>query len=173
MLMSDPQRASSAEIFERHREALVKLAEGILGDNWRAEDVVQEVFLRVVKQSLLDTVADPFPYLFKMVRNLSIDELRRRGREKSLLREDGQTAPGGVTSIEFNPEEIAVARDDYRAFLAALDELPTQTRRAVVMYFVDGKKMAEVARRLNVSVGKTHAMITQGIAHCKHKLGRE
>src|SRR5690606_20159240 len=66
-----------SELFMAHRSQLRWTALKILGNPERAEDVIQDAYLKVSEATAVFDVKQPLAYLFQMVRNLAIDHHRR------------------------------------------------------------------------------------------------
>nr|WP_246484281.1 sigma-70 family RNA polymerase sigma factor [Marivibrio halodurans] len=157
-------------MFSRHRAALIDYAQRILGNREGAEDVVQDAWLRVAHADGSSTgamVDRPLGYLYRVVRNRAID-MRRRDMERA-----PSTAPAQAGSADPSPEAVAADRQALAVMSAALDELPARTRRAVLLHRVDGMRMVEIARELDLSVASVHGLIHDGLAHCRDRLRRE
>lgn len=162
------------EIFRKHREGLVDLATVITGNSSQAEDIVQEAFLQFAKQSETQTIDAPYPYLVGIVRRLSVGVIRREVREQKVFdRSVGDDKIMGVQSKEESPEAIITRKDQYRAFLAAVAELPAPSRRAVLMHYIEGMTVKQIANRLGVSNGQAHNLISDGAVHCQEKLQKK
>lgn len=163
-------------LYLAHRSALVNYANGIVGDRARAEDVVQDAYLRLERaarhRKADETLDDPLAYLFHIVRNLAIDVQRRLSRERS--RAVSADAAGFVEPAEDRPgpEAQAIARDQLRVLQEAMDELPKRSRVALEMYRFGGYRIADVAAHLGVSVGTAHALVVDALDHCKARLAR-
>jgi DNA-directed RNA polymerase specialized sigma24 family protein len=71
-------------LYSAHRNALTSYASGIVGDHSRAEDVVQEAWLRFVAAMGKGPLEEPVGYLYRIVRNLAVDYRRRMIRDKAL-----------------------------------------------------------------------------------------
>jgi len=170
-LPSQPPR--SLEVYQTHRQALIDYACGIVGDHAHAEDLVQDAWLRVEAVERRRLIAEPVGYLYRTVRNLALDVYRARKRSgrRSVegLVEDGNQP----TNDSPSPEAVVVARSDLQRLLESLNELPERTRRAVILYKVEGLKLREVAARLNVSVALAQALVVDGVEHCAQRLSRD
>lgn len=146
---------NNLEVFVAHRAALVDFATPITGCRAKAEDVVQDAFLRFVPGSepSVSTVA----YLYRIVRNLAIDMVRRSAMESRNLDKDNADwlEPAGQAS----PEELALHEDDVLRVADALSRLPGRDRIAVEMYRLGGYTQAEIARSMGVSSATVHRMI--------------
>ena len=68
-------------LYAAHRRVLIDAAQGVLGCRARAEDVVHDAFLKLWESGERHAIEDPLRYLFRMVRNLAIDRLRRQNLE--------------------------------------------------------------------------------------------
>lgn len=132
-----------AELFDRFGGLAYGVALRILDDSGRAEDAVQDAFVK-----LWDAAArfDPArgslrTWVVAVVRNRSIDLLRGRSareRQELALREDFGSAASG-------PEEQASAAIEGAAVRAALAELPPDQRQAVQLAYFGGFTQAEIA----------------------------
>lgn len=158
-------------LYLAHRGELVNYANAIVGDRARAEDVVQEAWLRFGAASAVQVFDEPLGFLYRVVRNLAIDGRRRLTRERAVI-VDGKAA-GSAFDMQADdypsPETATVSRQELQLLKEALAELPERTRRAVEMHRVGGFKLREIAAELGVSITVVHEMVAQGIAHCRRR----
>ena len=150
------------------RIELVNYATTILGDRSRGEDVVQEAFLRLTTTAADRAVEEPIGYLRRIVRNLSLDVIRRISLERKYF----NSAVPTETIIEDRPSQEATLahRQELLIVLKAMDELPERTRIALEMYRFDEKKLKDIAIHLGISIALTHSLIFAGVEHCKKRL---
>ena len=158
-------------LYLAHRGELVNYANAIVGDRARAEDVVQEAWLRFGAASAVQAFDEPLGFLYRVVRNLAIDGRRRLTRERAVIA-DGKTAASAfdLQADEYpSPEATSAARQELQLLKEALAELPERTRRAVEMHRVGGFRLREIAAELGVSITVAHEIVAQGIAHCRRR----
>jgi RNA polymerase sigma factor (sigma-70 family) len=154
-------------LYLAHRGELVNYASGIVGDRTRAEDVVQEAWLRFGAAAEQRPPDEPLGYLYRVVRNLAIDGRRRMTREARIV-DPGIAAAAELTAAnEPSPESAAQGRQEIRLLQAAMAELPERTRVALEMHRFGGFKLREIAAHLGVSVTVTHELIAAAVAHCR------
>jgi RNA polymerase sigma-70 factor (ECF subfamily) len=156
------------ELFIVHRLRLVDCAERILGCRARAEDVVQDGWLRLREATLPRDLRQPASYLFRLVRNLAVDRARRFALEARY----GTTEepPHWVPSAKPSPEEILIAQDMERRLARSLAELPPRTRLVFEMSRMDEAPVEEVARKLDVSASFAYRLLRQATRHCSKRL---
>ncbi len=160
-----------AVLFMTHRGALVNYASRITGDHAHAEDVVQEAYLRfdaVNSQSL----EEPLSYLYRIVRNLALDGRRRTLWEQRHFTVNAEIQAGQVPADHPSPEAQAVGKAEMRAMYAAMQELPARSRVALEMHRFGGCKLKDIAAHLGISVGLAHALVVDGLEHCRARLCR-
>src|SRR6201990_2422315 len=106
-LMDDPEAAMMRVLYDEHAAALWRYALRLTGDRARAEDVVQETLLRAWQHPHVfdDSERSPSAWLFRVARNIIIDEQRtsRRRREVS--------SPDGSELEQRGPDQIEAAVD--------------------------------------------------------------
>src|SRR4051812_1418272 len=150
-----------AEIYRRHAGAVYALARRVLNDITDAEEVVQEVFLR-----LWDTPERFDPergslrsYLLAQCHGRSVDLVRseqsRRTREE---RQHRQRAEAGY-DLEHEVWDLAVAAP----VREALDHLPPEERRAIELAYFGGHTYREVAAMLDQPEGTVKSRIRSGL----------
>jgi RNA polymerase sigma-70 factor (ECF subfamily) len=150
-----------AEAYRRHAGAVYGLARRVLNDTARAEEVVQEVFLRLWNgPDKFDPARGSLrSYLLAQAHGRSVDLLRsdssRRRREE---REVRQTAEGGY-DLEHEVWDLAVA-DRVKQAVSAL---PADERRAIELAYFGGHTYREVAALLNAPEGTVKSRIRSGL----------
>lgn len=140
--------ASVAALFTQHHERVFRVARRITGNASDAEDVLQTVFLRIMRREEPPLRTDDAAnYLHRAATNASLDLLRRRKAARAEPIEDAER----FQDHEPNPEDAhegAEIRDKVRAALAGLN--PRAAEIFVMRYF-DGYGNREIARLLNTS----------------------
>ncbi len=151
-----------ADLFAEHFRGLVVLADLLGADD--AENVAQEAFLRLhaSRSRLRDPVA-AHAYLRRIVINLT----RTRIRHLQMARVR-RPLPDPVGD---GPEEIAVARSDGPAVLAALADLAPRYREALVLRYWMLLPDKDIARAMGVSVGTVKSHLSRGMAALRGLLG--
>lgn len=164
-----PAKRSSATIYKAHRKALVDYADGIVRDRSHAEDVVQDAWLRFDQADRETSVGQPIRYLYRIVRNLAIDSRRSLHRLRARDAEATSEAIEAVADDRPTAETTIITRDELDIVLLALEELPERTRIAIEMHRFDGKRLAEIADYLGLSVSRTQGLIVEGLRHCMQR----
>jgi RNA polymerase sigma factor (sigma-70 family) len=157
--------------FLAHRTNLVAYATNFVGCRGRAEDVVQEAWLRYAEVAARRPLEQPIGYLYRIVRNQALDVLRRNTLEQRHL----MHAPGGdpVADTPPSPEDETRHRQDLGRVMAALAELPDRTRIALEMHRFGGHRLKDIAAHLGISIGLAHALVREGLEHCRRRVNEE
>lgn len=132
-------------LYWRYRDWVLGLAFRLTGDSDAALDVMQETFLYLLKKFPgFKLTAQMKTFLYPAVRNLSIAARRKAGRY--------QATPGELEQIEntASPEPPRTAPGDLEAVLA---QLPEEQREVLLLRFVDGLSLAEVAGAMDIPLG--------------------
>jgi RNA polymerase sigma-70 factor (sigma-E family) len=153
------------EAFRSHRAELVRVAAFILGDRGAAEDVVQDVFVRMHERTALFD-GDPQFYLRTAVVNGCRSSLRRsRVIRRHAEQEGRQSACPPLTT-----EEAALLDEDRRRVLGALARLPRRRREVLVLRFYLEMSEAEIADTLGISPGTVKSTAARGLAALARQL---
>ena len=167
-MLLDQQPVDLGTVFVAHQAQLRRAALKILGDSERAEDVVQDAYLKVTEtQGALD-IKQPLAYLYQIVRNLAIDRHRRAAFEGNLFdsEEEGLHVPG----LTGTPEAIAISRQHLAMVARELSELPERTRRVFELHRIDGHTHCAIASQLQISTSLVNILIHDAMDHCRAAL---
>ncbi len=167
-MREDEQLSDLVDIFVTHRAQLCQTAAKILGSRDRADDVVQDAYLKVIEVRAVFVVKQPVAYIFRIVRNLAIDHYRRARLESGVFAgaEEGEHVP----SASGTPEAISISCQQLSLVARALEQLPERTRRAFELYRMGGHTQREIARMLAVSPPLVNFMIRDALDHCRGAL---
>lgn len=162
------EQVELSEVFMAHRSQLRWAALKILGNPERAEDVVQDAYLKVSEAAAVFHVKQPVAYLFQIVRNLAIDHHRRISFELNLF--EGEDGGLHVPSPIGMPEATVIGRQHLKLVAKAISELPERTRRAFELHRLEGQTHRAIAAELAISTSLVNILIHEAIDHCRAAL---
>jgi RNA polymerase sigma factor (sigma-70 family) len=150
-----------ALIVERYQERLLGFARRLLhGSGNDAEDVVQDAFIRAYNAlRATDNEMHLRPWLYMIVRNRAMDDLRRPARVAADLDDVEHFAP--AASFDEDPATRAVEREMLREVVAEMQRLPERQRLALVMRELDGATHVEMSERLGTTIPATKSLLVR------------
>jgi len=138
-------------LVESYAPRVYALVTRLLGPRADREDLVQEVFLRVIRSRERYTPEARFStWLYRIVFNLCVNETERRRRSLS-LESEGETELSWADARAPAPDEGLGRQDRVRAVQAAIAELPARQRMALVLAKYEELPYDEVGRILGAS----------------------
>jgi RNA polymerase sigma factor (sigma-70 family) len=156
------------EIVRAHSARVYRLAYRLTGNQHDAEDLTQEVFVRVFRSLATYTPGTFEGWLHRITTNLFLDGARRRQR----LRFEG-LGEEAAQRIPSNDRSPAQAWDDNHFdgdIQAALQSLPPDYRAAVVLCDIEGFSYEEIAATMGVKLGTVRSRIHRGRAQLRAAL---
>jgi RNA polymerase sigma-70 factor (ECF subfamily) len=170
MDLSDP--TTFGRIYDEHRRGVHATAYRVLGSSAAAQDVVQDVFLRVWRNpGKFDAKRGELgSYLRLMARSRAVDlwrESQASGRAEDKLKVVvAQDAP----RPDAQPDHLALAAADRSVVRAALSRLPGPQREALVLAYWGGLTADQIAARAGVPLGTAKSRIRLGLARLRSEL---
>jgi RNA polymerase sigma-70 factor (ECF subfamily) len=154
-------------IVREHSTRVYRLAYRLTGNRHDAEDLTQEVFVRVFRSLSTYTPGTFEGWLHRITTNLFLDQARRRQRIRmDAMGEDGDRYPatgaGPERAFEHDNLDVDVQR--------ALDELPPEYRAAVVLCDIEGLSYEEIAVTLGIKLGTVRSRIHRARARLRVSL---
>jgi RNA polymerase sigma-70 factor (ECF subfamily) len=162
----DPRQEALMSTYRTHREGLLRLAAKFLGCRARAEDVVQDAFVKMLESDLAST--EPARYMFRVVRNLAIDRLRRQRLERN---HGAETQLEEQPRFEVSPERVLAGRESVDQLVGALNELPKRMRIVFNLSQIQGYTQRDVARVIGTSPTMVNFLLRDTLTHCRARLG--
>ena len=132
------------------------------------EDLCQKTFMKVHRARARYRPGAPVgPWVLTIARNLSIDELRKRGTRKESLSREGELPeiPVHPPEPESDAEVVAAVRD-------AIAQLPESQRRVVELHKLEGRPFAEVAAELGIREGAARVRAHRAYDKLRKLLGK-
>ena len=163
------------ELIEAHQYRVIAAVTKMLGDQAEAEDIAQQVFVRVWKSApRYEPTAKFTTWLFKITRNLVLNELRRRKRHftNSIDERDNEDQP----AIQFadtgtKAPDLAMLDDEMQAAIQrAIDELPEVQRFAIILRRYDEFSYDEIAEIMGLSVPAVKSVLFRARTDLREKL---
>lgn len=165
------------ELMRRHRGPIVNYVSRMIGDRDRAEDLAQEVFLRVYRHAGTYRVTARFTtWLYTIASNLGKNELRNRARRKNTSVEDMQRELNqedyhlGTREDFLQPDRIADLNDRQRKVRIAIDRLPEHFRMMLVLRDLEGFAYEEIASMLDLPLGTVKSRINRARLEFKRQV---
>jgi RNA polymerase sigma-70 factor (ECF subfamily) len=155
------------EVVRTHSARVYRLAYRLTGNAHDAEDLTQEVFVRVFRSLSSYTPGTFEGWLHRITTNLFLDTVRRKQRIRfDALPDDTERLPGR----ERSPQQVLDDQQFDGDIQAALDALPPDFRAAVVLCDLEGLPYEEIAATLGIQVGTVRSRIHRGRAQLRAAL---
>jgi len=139
------------ELYRRYKSKVYRTATAITHDERMAEDILQEVFLRVNRYADSFDQTQPFePWLYRITVNLSYSWTNKAKRWVNIFQDaiERLKAPS-----RRDPERVAEVREQRESLGRAIDSLPNSHRVVVILYYLENLSVADIAYALDVPEG--------------------
>jgi RNA polymerase sigma-70 factor (ECF subfamily) len=139
------------ELYERYKTTVYRTALAITRDDRVAEDILQEVFLRVhAYADSIDETVQLGPWLYRVTVNLAYSWTSRIKRWLNSLQDtlDRWTSPA-----QWHPDAVTEEQEWRQILQQAIDALPPDHRAVIVLHYLEGLSLKEIACVLDVPEG--------------------
>lgn len=165
----DPREQAFFEhLSAAYRGPLIAYFERRVRSREEAEDLTQEVFLRLVRRPESADLDNPEAFVFSTAVNLLRDRMRRDKTFRSHLNE---TEHRQERFEGISPERVLQDRQALQTVMQRLNQLDERTRDAFILHRLEGWKHAEIARAFGVSVSSVEKYIIKALAHLMRSPG--
>lgn len=152
-----------SRVFSDHAQFVYRTAYGVTGSHEDAEDVLQTVFVRLIRRDLPpDVGTNPRAYLYRAAVNAALDAVRSRRRRRIVAVAELPDLPA--------PSPDAIDDEHHRALYEAIAELKPASAQILVLRYVHDMSDAEIARMLGVSRGSIALRLFRSRARLKKLL---
>ena len=156
------ERGQLEDIFKEHGRFMYRTAYGVIGRHEDAEDIVQSIFLRLMRQQPPPNLGEnPEGYLYRAAVNMALDTIKSRRRE--VLVDDDRHFEGPAVTESFNAEL-------HRRLYQAIAKLKPDAAHIIILRYMHEKSDAQIARMLGVSRGTIALKLFRSRARLKKLL---
>ena len=172
-----PERAvekseTISRALEKHNKVLKLFLVRAVGSIAEAEDILQEVYLRLVRRQERETISEfPRAYLFTTATNVIRDRRRRQKVRRNFDHDpfDETSCPDHTPSVEATmiwQEGLEIVKD-------ALQDLKPIHRRIFVLHKIEGLSFPEIAKETGVPLRTVQRYASDALAHCAARLEKQ
>jgi RNA polymerase sigma factor (sigma-70 family) len=148
------------------KDKLFRYAYNILGNVMAAEDVVQEVFIKVwTKESEIQDIENKEAWCMTVTRNLALDKLRKKKYHLEPVEEHYAIADGTM-----NPYEALQSDDIMTVIRTAMNELPADQQQVIHLRDVEGHSYKEIADLTGLTIEKVKVYLHRARITLRQKL---
>lgn len=158
--------ATEAESLRRGLRAYIRRK---LTDPADTEDLVQEVFARILARDSAQAVQNLSGYAFQVADSVLVDHARRRGVRQASVHEPFEA--GEHDGQDVDVERIVLGRLTLQAAAAAVQTLPERTRTVFVLHRLEGRRYREIADQLGISVSAVEKHMVRAVESLTRVLG--
>ena len=132
-------------------------------DRADVDDLVQDVFLRLVQRRGETEIEHVHGYVFQVARSVLNDRLRKGRVRRSQAHDafDDELHAG----TDFSPERVLLGKEEVGLLLAALETLPQKTQDVFVLRAFENRKYAEIAVMMRFSIRSAEKHMAKALAH--------
>ena len=159
------------DLFKEHHAKIFRAAYRVTGSAVDAEDVLQNVFLRLVKGGEeYDFGSNPEAYLYRSAINASLDLLRSRTRSKSVAIDDVEAEI--FESKTLSPESQQEDRELKKLIQTAVAKLGARSAEMFVLRYYEGYDNREIAEMLKTSQMVVGVMLHRARVRLRKEIGQ-
>jgi len=144
---SDTFRRELSKLFEENYRIVYKAAYGVTENQQDAEDVVQTVFVRLIKKPSPDFINNPPGYLYRAVINEALSLIRSRGRRRVIGHDNLDSLAAPEPAAESDRDQ------DLQRLQKAMKKINPEQVKILHLHYKEGYSCREIAKRLRRSRG--------------------
>ncbi|MFC1635262.1 RNA polymerase sigma factor [Planctomycetota bacterium] len=162
-------KEAMCRLYEKYKDYLLTLANGLLGEQAEAEDVVHDVFVSFARSAgQFKLTGSLRGYLATCVSNCARDKIRAKTR-----RAEAQYPETVSVSDSDNPATRAIEAEELTRLRQAFCQIPYEQREAILLHLRGGLKFREIAKLQGVSIGTLHGRYRYGLNKLRSLLNSE
>lgn len=142
-----------------------------ISDRQEAEDLVQEVFVRLLKRGNIADLQDLRGYLFETAASVLMDRARKRVSRHS--NEHVSFDPLAHADEEFSADRVLMGEEALTCASRALLELPERVRTVFILRRLEGMRYQDIAQRLGISLSLVEKQMARAVAYLTQRMGEE
>ena len=174
-LIAEGDEAALEALYERHIRLLFSISVHLVGSQLAAEEIVLDVFVRVWENAATyqPDRAQVTTWLTTITRYRAIDYLRRQGRRPESDSISWDALPVKPQRVQNSPEQLAGDALRRKRIREALQQIPDEQRRVLLLAYFGGLTQQEISDRLELPLGTVKTRIRLGLQKLRFLLRAE
>lgn len=165
-----------ATLVNRHKKKIYTTIYMIVKDPYLAEDLMQEVFVKVVKtvkSGRYNEEGKFLPWVSRIAHNLAIDNFRKAKRYPTIVMEDGSSVFNTLEFSEDSIESRQIKEDTHALLRDLIKELPDAQREVLMMRHYMQMSFQEIADTTGVSINTALGRMRYALINLRKKLDKK
>ncbi len=156
-------------LFERYREQVFRTAYAIIHDTAAADDVLQDVFLKIYAYAQrIDERLPLMPWVYRVTVNLSYTWVTRHRKRWAPL--EGMVERL-ISPLRSAPEQVAEANETYSQLQKAIETLPVNQQVVIILHYLNDLDIAQIADVLDLPAGTVKSRLYYARETLRRQLG--
>jgi RNA polymerase sigma factor (sigma-70 family) len=165
-----------AELIKRHKSKVYSTIFLIVKDRYIAEDLLQDVFIKVIHKmrgGQYNEEGKFLPWVARIAHNLAIDYFRRNKRYPTVVMEDGMSIFNSLDFSEDSFESIQIKGENEALIRSLIQKLPESQREVVVMRHFSDMSFQEIADATGVSINTALGRMRYALINLRKELTKQ
>lgn len=162
-----------AELVNRHKNKIYTTIYLIVKDQYLAEDLLQETYVKVVNKIKSGSYHEEgkfLPWVSRIAHNLAIDHFRKAKRYPVIVMEDGNNVFNTLEFSEDSIESKKIQQDTHALLKKLIEELPDSQREVLMMRHYMEMSFREIAEATNVSINTALGRMRYALINLRKKM---
>lgn len=168
--------AAFAELIKRHKSKVYTTIYLIVKDRYLAEDLLQDVFIKVVHKMKGGQYNDEgkfLPWVVRIAHNLAIDYFRRNKRYPTIVMDEGINIFNSLNFSEDSSESIQIKGENEALIRSLIQKLPESQREVVLMRHFSDMSFQEIADATGVSINTALGRMRYALINLRKELTKQ
>lgn len=161
------------ELVNRHKSRIFTTIYMIVKDQYVAEDLMQEVFIkaiRTLKSGRYNEEGKFLPWILRIAHNLAIDKFRKNKRYPTIVMDDGNSVFETLEFAEGTFEDAQMKRDVHKSLRKLIGELPEAQKQVLIMRHYMDMSFKEISDQTGVSINTALGRMRYALINLRKKM---
>ncbi|WP_296621003.1 sigma-70 family RNA polymerase sigma factor [Marivirga sp.] len=161
------------ELVNRHKSRIFTTIYMIVKDQYVAEDLMQEVFIkaiRTLKSGRYNEEGKFLPWILRIAHNLAIDKFRKNKRYPTIVMDDGNSVFETLEFAEGTFEDAQMKKDVHKSLRKLIQELPEAQKQVLIMRHYMDMSFKEISDQTGVSINTALGRMRYALINLRKKM---
>lgn len=165
-----------AQLLHKHKSKVYTTINLIVKDQYIAEDLLQETFIKAIKKLKSGNYNEEgkfLPWIVRIAHNLAIDFFRKEKRYPTIVLEDGSNVFNSLNFSEDSMESLKIKEETHVMLRQMITKLPDAQREVLMMRHYSDMSFQEIAEATGVSINTALGRMRYALINLRKKLEQQ